>query len=357
MILSPDGRPLARGDLYTDLYYPLAPDVPVRLVFVERDVFQDDRVAALDLEPGMERCTLTDAGDFVQFERTPVQPDRNSGADARPIGARVLSGDFADQVDFREGDYTDYIRLPEGPATLLLVRENFALDWDLPGVLDVDDVRMNRFPGNGSNSPDGAAGSDAASQSAADKTAAPFVYPDHPREAVILRFTEADRDRETKPAQPVYLRLRSTIGGGRQSYRIFVATGPGADEKLFNRWLVYLRSQKVEKNDTENTTRADFGFARLADLSNAFIALRGQWAAAACRAKIGLDRQKFSGVPSGSGADRERVFCAHLLYTLQARSDLQALVARYERESKFYQDALWSVDRQARRTLEEQASR
>lgn len=341
-ILGMEKQILARGSLYADLYYPISPNGRARLALIERDVFQDDFVASVELAPDVDRYLLGSAGDFVQIERTAIEPDRKSGIDARLPGARKLTtGTFADSVDFRAGDYTDYLELPARTTAVLLTRESFTLQWDLPGRITMADVLQNRF-----RRPEKQYSKTDSQKTKVDKPGVPYVFPRGSTGAIILAFDLAD----PRTSRPPVLRLRSAIGGGRQRYRVFVVHGSESGASLLNQWLAFLRSQ-----ETGTSRLAGTGYVPAvttidrSNLAKAFLEFYPRGAPVICRKGMGPGAGQTAGISSGSGEDQERVFCAQLLYDLAQPADRKALLARFPGESKYYQDALRYVNRRAQR--------
>lgn len=120
------------GVLYSTIFVPHAPEVPLRMALVERDVFADDLVATFDLKAGSQRYRITGQGDYAVVERTRFRPDSQSGGDARPPGGELTAGkDWNDTVSFLEGDYTDYRRLPAERGLLFF---SGRCRLDLPGA-------------------------------------------------------------------------------------------------------------------------------------------------------------------------------------------------------------------------------
>ena len=117
-----DGTFITKGGrLYSTMYVPFPLKKRVRLILVERDVFVDDIVAGVTLKPDVAKYTLTKNGDFVITERKAFYPDGNSGKNSSVKNAGEITGDFSDSVSFLGGDYTDYHRMPPGPASLLIL--------------------------------------------------------------------------------------------------------------------------------------------------------------------------------------------------------------------------------------------
>lgn len=125
------------GSLYATMYVPFGRPEPLRLFLVERDVFSDDIVSGVDLEQGKSRYVLNANGDFVVLERTPFYPDGRSGGDETPEKAAVVAGDMRGSVSFLDGDYTDCVKLPDGPVALLLIASSPSLSVDIPSGGDV----------------------------------------------------------------------------------------------------------------------------------------------------------------------------------------------------------------------------
>jgi hypothetical protein len=189
-----DGQVLARGELYTTLYYPGAPNAPVDLSLAELDVFYDDIVATRRLTAGQTRVELGASGDFAVIRRHAFQPDARSGADRRPAGARRIAGNISDTVNFLEGDYTDYATL--APDSVVFFFSN-ASNMDLSA------------PGSGS---------------------VKFF----PEQIKIRRVVIADS------ANGGLLRLRGPIGAGKTDYSLWLATGPNRKQSLVDSVLLQL---------------------------------------------------------------------------------------------------------------------
>ncbi len=364
-ILTDSGAVLARSALYGNLYYPADPagqpadaakdpgtaeSTGVRLQLIERDIFQDDSVAIVRLQPGVSRYEFGSTGDYVELERSRFEPDRNSGADARPAGAVSIQGQtLAGSVDFRGADYTDYIRLPSQPGAVLILRENISLYWDLPGLLSVADVLAQRFPSPGSSSTESNSGG-------------LLVAPRRPSSAILLHFADTAQN-------PRLLRLRAPIGGGQYRYRIFAAPATTASSKkstaqndtwnddatraLLKTWLSYLRARNAQSLRNQQMSDPAAAVAlnsiRRGNLAEALLARDAPGTAAVCRQRLGLQPGRAASFKSGSGADLERVFCAHLLYEHAAAADVDALLTGYANESEYYQEALRYVNRRAER--------
>ncbi|MCR9143351.1 MAG: hypothetical protein NXI24_13950 [bacterium] len=368
-ILDSKNKVLARGTLYSDLFFPFPPDFApadesgaVRLALIERDVFEDDRVASVSLRPGVNRYELTEAGDFVQLERVRVEPDRASGGDANPGGAQLMRTDeLAGSVDFRAGDYTDYLRLPDNTGAVLLLRDRFTLNWDLPGLISTEESLHSRF--SRVLKADGSSRQNGAGPTASTASNVPFVFTAGGSGVVVLDFDsdrlsgEAGGARDATGAagdQPILLRLRGRIGAGKQLYRIFRTPRGASSTALLEKWLAFVRSQKPNPSqfNDDPAIAAIAGSTRRGSLAEAFLAYDADASAKLCRRKLGpqtLHRARPAGIASGSGRDQERVFCAHLLYKRELPEDRRRLLQSFNGESKFYQDSLKYVNRRAER--------
>ena len=103
------GNLIAVGPLYSEFYVPIRPDSQILLNLVEKDAFESDDVSAIRLYQDEEAYEINNNGDFVILSWRPFFPERNSGKNAKPEGATVVSNYLNSSVNFNEGDYTDYI--------------------------------------------------------------------------------------------------------------------------------------------------------------------------------------------------------------------------------------------------------
>ena len=123
------GRLVATADLYGTLYIPAPRDAAFSLTLVERDVFADDVVMSLNIEP--QDSDLVFGPDRARISREGVEPDRDSGADARAPGIALSHNPTTGTVDFGRGDFTDYYRLPDRPSVVLVIKDSMSGSVDL----------------------------------------------------------------------------------------------------------------------------------------------------------------------------------------------------------------------------------
>lgn len=183
-------RTLARGGLYTTLYYPGGPDAAVELHLVELDLLRDDLVAVTQLHPGLNRYAMGQHGDFALIKRSPFVPDANSGSDRRPAGAGRLGNGMTATLSFLDGDYTDYLRIAANRTALIAS--------DMP-ALTLDSMSTETS-----------------------------VHPDGPARRDVL-IIEAGAES--------LLRLRGPIAHGRIEYRAIVVAVAGGKQALLQATL------------------------------------------------------------------------------------------------------------------------
>lgn len=277
---------LSRGDLYADMFYPRNSAEPVRLVLVERDVFADDKIAGVDL-PGatgnVERYKLTANGDFVMLQRSEFQPDANSGSDGRREGAISLAGkkEHKDSVSFRDGDYTDYYRLPEKPAAVMILDRSIGGDFTFPGA-----------------------------------TTQPRTVPEGPAFGRTLVLECPGR----KDAP--YLRLRSSIGAGKSEYRLLIVEHDDAGERA--RGLIRALFQYIR---TDRDGRSGYFRSTVTDIMLKYDA---ENLARECRSVLRNKREP----------EELRIFCGEALYERGDAGDRKFLDERYDGESEEYRRRL-----------------
>lgn len=197
------GAFLTRGNaLYSTMYAPFPVSGTLRLVLVELDVFSDDIVSGVDLEPDKTRYVLNNNGDFVVIERTPFLPDRNSGGDSKPAGARPLDSDRKDSVSFLDGDYTDCYRLQPGLSSAVFIFSGISAVADAPGD---DDTTL------------------------------------HPARSLNAGIIIASSERGGG-----IVRIRGAAGSGKTSYQVFTAFGGKRFDIIFSKAMKYLAGHESE---------------------------------------------------------------------------------------------------------------
>ncbi|MCB1315533.1 MAG: hypothetical protein KDK27_06225 [Leptospiraceae bacterium] len=276
-----NGRLVARISLYGTLYYPAAPEDEVDLVLVERDVLSDDRVSVVKMQADRNHYVLNSQGDEVTVTRERMEPDRESGVDGKPDGAIVLRAGriLQGSVDFLGGDYTDYVRVPSAPVSILVIKT-------MGVVLD--------------------ARGDA-------QQAAPAVtqYPNVNR---LARETIVDF-----PNGYGFLRIRGAIGSGKQEYRLLFAHGENRRAELLKQVLVFVR----ESDELQSSFRQK-------DFADMFMEYDSEGVPNTCRVALFQN----------NASERERVFCALCLYKYNRAEDIRRLNQRYANETDFYRDVL-----------------
>ena len=201
--LNRDGAFITRGNaLYSTMYAPFPVSEALRLVLVELDVFSDDIVSGVDLEPDKTRYVLNNNGDFAVIERTAFFPDANSGGDSKPAGARPLDSDRRDSVSFLDGDYTDCHRLRPGPSSALFVFSGMSAVVDAPGD---DDTAL------------------------------------HPAGSISAGIVIASSERGGG-----IVRIRGAAGSGKTSYQVFTAFGAKRFDIIFSKAMKYLAGHETE---------------------------------------------------------------------------------------------------------------
>ena len=111
------------NDLSGTFYTPYTFNDKLRLLLVERDVFVDDLVAAVNLEKNILKYTLNKNGDFVTLEFEYFKPDAKSGKDYSAAGAGFIEKKIEDSVSFIDADFTDHYRFKSGRMLSLFVSD------------------------------------------------------------------------------------------------------------------------------------------------------------------------------------------------------------------------------------------
>jgi len=194
---------LARGSLYSSFYVQVQKNEKIRMVLVERDLFQDDIVAGFYLNFS-KKYTITDNGDFALIKQSQFFPDRKSGSDSNPHGANELSINktIKDSVSFLGGDYTDFYKTTLPDTTVLMINSQ-GCKIDAPKL---DHERI--FPKKQSNS-----------------------------KFVILEMK-----------LPGYVRIRGSVGSNIKHYSLYTITAAKRQQRILLRILNFIASNPAYQN-------------------------------------------------------------------------------------------------------------